>query len=43
VAQARAELLASALAQHIVLRRYEEMRPSLEDVFLKLVETESVQ
>ena len=43
VAQARAELLASTLAQHIVLRRYEEMRPSLEDVFLKLVETESVQ
>ena len=43
VAQARAELPASALAQHIVLRRYEEMRPSLEDVFLKLVETESVQ
>ena len=43
VAQARAELLASALAQHIVLRRYEEMRPSLEDVFLKLVETESGQ
>ena len=43
VAQARADLLASALAQHIVLRRYEEMRPSLEDVFLKLVETESVQ
>jgi len=43
VAQARAELLAAAMAQHIVLRRYEEMRPSLEDVFLKLVETGSVQ
>jgi len=43
VAQARAELLASAMAQPMVLRRYEEMRPSLEDVFLQLVETESAQ
>jgi len=43
VVQARVELLASAMAQHIVLRRYEEMRPSLEDVFLQLVETESAQ
>ena len=43
VVPARVELLASAMAQHIVLRRYEEMRPSLEDVFLQLVETESAQ
>jgi len=43
VAQARAELLASVMAQHLVLRRYEEIRPSLEDVFLQLVETESPQ
>jgi ABC-2 type transport system ATP-binding protein len=43
VAQARSELLASAMAQHIVPRRYEEMRPSLEDVFLQLVEKESAQ
>ena len=43
VAQARTELLASAMAQHMVLRRYEEMRPSLEDVFLQLVEAESAQ
>ncbi len=37
VARARKELLASAVAQDVVLRRYEEMRPSLEDVFLQLV------
>lgn len=43
VARARSELLASAMAQHIVPRRYEEMRPSLEDVFLQLVEKESTQ
>jgi ABC-2 type transport system ATP-binding protein len=43
VVRARAELLASAMAQHLVLRRYEEMRPSLEDVFLQLVETEAPQ
>jgi len=37
VARARKELLASAVAQDVVLRRYEEVRPSLEDVFLQLV------
>ncbi|MBI5351869.1 MAG: ABC transporter ATP-binding protein [Chloroflexi bacterium] len=41
--QARKELLASAMSQQIVPRRYEEMRLSLEDVFLQLVEKESVQ
>jgi len=40
--QARKDLLASAVSQRIVPRRYEEMRPSLEDVFLQLVEKESV-
>jgi ABC-2 type transport system ATP-binding protein len=43
VRRARRELLASAAAQELELRRYEEMRPSLEDVFLQLVETEVVQ
>jgi len=43
IVQARSVLLASALAQNITPRRYEEMRPSLEDVFLQLVETESAQ
>ena len=43
IVQARNELLASALAQNITPRRYEEMRPSLEDVFLQLVKTESAQ
>jgi ABC-2 type transport system ATP-binding protein len=35
---ARRELLASALAAGLVLNRYEIVRPSLEDVFLRLVE-----
>ena len=35
---ARRELLASALAEGLVLDRYEMVRPSLEDVFLRLVE-----
>lgn len=34
----RRELLASALAAGLVLNRYEMVRPSLEDVFLRLVE-----
>lgn len=34
---ARRELLPSIAAQGLTLRRYEEMRPSLEDVFLQLV------
>jgi ABC-2 type transport system ATP-binding protein len=43
VKRARRELLASAVAQEIALRRYEEVRPSLEDVFLQLVEKEAIQ
>ncbi|MBI4732356.1 MAG: ABC transporter ATP-binding protein [Chloroflexi bacterium] len=43
VVLARHELMASAAAQELVLRRYEELRPSLEDVFLQLVETEAVK
>ncbi len=43
VVLARLELMASAVAQELVLRRYEELRPSLEDVFLQLVETEAVK
>jgi ABC-2 type transport system ATP-binding protein len=35
---ARPELLASALAAGLTLNRYEMVRPSLEDVFLRLVE-----
>ena len=35
---ARRDLLASALAAGLVLDRYEMVRPSLEDVFLRLVE-----
>ena len=35
---ARRELLTSALAEGLVLDRYEMVRPSLEDVFLRLVE-----
>ena len=35
---ARRELLASAVAAGLVLDRYEMVRPSLEDVFLRLVE-----
>jgi ABC-2 type transport system ATP-binding protein len=43
VVRARRELLASAVAQDLILRRYEEARPSLEEVFLQLVETEAAQ
>ena len=43
VQRARRELLASAVAQEIALRRYEEVRPSLEDVFLQLVEKEAIR
>jgi ABC-2 type transport system ATP-binding protein len=43
VKRARRELLASAVAQEIALRRYEEVRPSLEDVFLQLVGKEAIQ
>jgi ABC-2 type transport system ATP-binding protein len=39
---AKRELLARAVKAGLVLNRYEEVRPSLEDVFLKLVGTESV-
>jgi ABC-2 type transport system ATP-binding protein len=43
IARARKELLASAVAQEVLLRRYEETRPSLEDVFLQLVDKEAAQ
>jgi ABC-2 type transport system ATP-binding protein len=43
VRRARLELLASAAAQEIALRRYEEVRPSLEDVFLQLTDKEAAQ
>jgi ABC-type uncharacterized transport system ATPase subunit len=43
IAQARREMLASAVAQEVLLRRFEETRPSLEDVFLQLVNKEAVQ
>ena len=43
VARARKELLASAVAQGLVLKRYDETRPSLEDVFLQLVNNEVAQ
>jgi ABC-type uncharacterized transport system ATPase subunit len=35
--------MASAVARQVVLRRYEEIRPSLEDVFLQLTEKELAQ
>ncbi len=41
--RARKELLASAVAHDVTLRRYEETRPSLEDVFMQLVEKETAQ
>jgi ABC-2 type transport system ATP-binding protein len=41
--QARRLWLPSAAAQGIALRRFEELRPSLEDVFLRLVGTEATQ
>ena len=43
VKRARRELLVSAVAQGVTLRRYEELRPSLEDVFLQLVDKETIQ
>jgi ABC-2 type transport system ATP-binding protein len=43
IAQARRELMASAVAQEVLLRRFEEIRPSLEDVFLQLVDKEAMQ
>ena len=43
IARARKELLASAVAQEVLLHRYEETRPSLEDVFLQLVDKEAAQ
>jgi ABC-2 type transport system ATP-binding protein len=43
IARARKELLASAVAKEVTLRRFEEKRPSLEDVFMQLVEKEAVQ
>jgi ABC-2 type transport system ATP-binding protein len=42
VQKARRELLKLAAQSGLAFSRYEEMRPSLEDVFLKLVGTESV-
>jgi ABC-2 type transport system ATP-binding protein len=42
VQAAKRELLASAVHSGLVLNRYEEVRPSLEDVFLQLVGTENV-
>jgi ABC-2 type transport system ATP-binding protein len=41
VERARKGLLASAVAQDVALRRYEEVRPSLEDIFLQLVKKEA--
>ena len=43
VERARRELLASAVAQEVPIHRYEELRPSLEDVFLQLVDNEASQ
>jgi len=40
---AKRELLASAVAAKLALDRYEEIRPSLEDVFLQLVGAEGLQ
>jgi len=42
VQTAKRELLSKAVRAGLVLNRYEEIRPSLEDVFLQLVGTESV-
>jgi len=42
VQTAKRELLPMALRAGLTLNRYEEIRPSLEDVFLQLVGTESV-
>ncbi|KAF0109171.1 MAG: Uncharacterized protein FD146_215 [Anaerolineaceae bacterium] len=43
IARARREILPSAVAQEVILRRFEEARPSLEDVFLQLVGKEAAQ
>ena len=43
VALAKRELLASAVQANLVLDRYEEIKPSLEDVFLRLVGEEGMQ
>jgi len=43
IAVAREELLRSAVKQKVILRRYEETRPSLEDVFIQLVNKEAAQ
>jgi len=40
VAAAKRELLALAVRSGLVLNRYEMVRPSLEDIFLRLVGTE---
>jgi ABC-2 type transport system ATP-binding protein len=40
---AREELLRSAVKQKVILRRYEETRPSLEDIFIQLVNREAAQ
>jgi len=37
VDKAKRELLPSAIQSGLVLRRYEMVRPSLEDIFLRLV------
>jgi ABC-type uncharacterized transport system ATPase subunit len=42
VQTAKRELLPLAVKAGLILNRYEEIRPSLEDVFLQLVGTESV-
>ena len=42
VQAAKRELLASAVHSGLILNRYEEVRPSLEDVFLQLVGLENV-
>ena len=41
ILRARKEILSSAVAQDVTLRRYEEVRPSLEDVFLQLTDKEA--
>ncbi len=41
ILRARKEILSSAVAQEVTLRRYEEVRPSLEDIFLQLTGKEA--
>jgi ABC-type uncharacterized transport system ATPase subunit len=43
VSLAKRELLASAVQADLMLDRYEEIKPSLEDVFLRLVGEEGMQ